>query len=201
MLYLPSNAEIGYNAPHAMPWRMVANTQTFTSPYTQSDQTLSLPGARWAVSLTWKNLKRQQAAPLQALLAELGGRAGRLWVPHYLQLKTLDGMTGTVVVNGANQVGRNLNVAGCTAGKRWLRGDYFEVNGELKMITADSTVAGDGTAQLHFSPPLRKVPPNATPVNTTTPGCQMRLVDDAQGWQPMQGDFTDITLDLIEAWA
>lgn len=64
-------------APSSASWRLRALTQTHTSPFDGSTQTLALPGARWEASLSWSTLPTAQARTLAAWLAARQGRAGR----------------------------------------------------------------------------------------------------------------------------
>ena len=93
---------------------------------------------------------------------------------------------GTPLVKGGGQAGSTLAVDGCTAGiTGWMRaGDYFSVNGELKMLTRDADTDGSGEATLHFKPALRNSPADDAPLAVRNASCEMILIDDMQSvWQ------------------
>jgi hypothetical protein len=66
---------------------------------------------------------------------------------------------GTPLVAGASQTGASLNTDGWPATTTVLKaGDYFSVNGELKMVTADCVSDASGNATVEFAPILRSAP-------------------------------------------
>ena len=160
------------------------NTQSFISPLSGTVQTLELTGARWAGDFILPPLSRPQAAEFLAFLQELGGMAGRF--KGYDPSATLPrgNMTGsTLLVNGASQTGKSLICDGAAVSTTvLLKGDFIEVNNELKMIIADATSDGSGNVTLNFAPALRAAPPDDASITTTNPTCTMMLVDDQQGF-------------------
>ena len=156
------------------------NTQRFTSPLNGFTQRLNLPGAKWFVTYTLAASKRAEIAAIQGFLAQLRGGSNTFY-GYDPDAKTLLGIGGgTPLVKGASQTGASLNVDGCPLSTTdWLKlGDYFEVNGELKMVTADVDTNGTGEATITFEPPLRNSPADNAAVNITTPRVKMMLVDD-----------------------
>jgi hypothetical protein len=66
---------------------------------------------------------------------------------------------GTPLVAGASQTGASLNTDGWPATTTVLRaGDFFSVNGELKMVIADCVSDASGNATVEFAPILRSAP-------------------------------------------
>ena len=182
-------------------WSMVANTQTFTSPLNGATQTAALPGARWGATLTYTNRDGVEAKKLQAFLTSLRGRAGRFYLsPHD---STPNGTAaGSGLVNGASQTGGTLITDGWTASQPLLfaAGDYIEVNGELKQVSADVSSDGSGNATITFSPDLNQSPPNGAQIISTNPRAVMRLEDDAQSqWSFQSPVIYAITLSCVEA--
>lgn len=61
----------------------IANTQSGgRSPLDGTEQTLRMPGERWAAQLGFEGLTQEEWRPLLAFVAQLGGRAGRFtWSP------------------------------------------------------------------------------------------------------------------------
>ena len=187
--------------PPELTWELWSNTQAFVSPLSRSMQTVENPGARWRCAFGYKNLGEADASILQAALAQLRGQANRLLVPNYARLNprgTIAGQSPTV--NGAGQTGNTLVLANCGAAKTFLRGDYFKVNGEFKMVTVDSTSDGAGALTVTFEPPLRVSPANAAPVTLASPTCRMVIEQDKAGWLTRAPLFTDVNLSLIESF-
>lgn len=160
------------------------NTQSFISPLSGTVQTLELTGARWAGDFILPPMTRAQAAEFLAFLQELGGMSGRFYGYDPSATEPRGNMTGsTLLVNGASQAGKSLVCDGAAAFTTvLLKGDFFEVNGELKMIVADATSDGSGNVTLNFAPSLRTSPPDDATITTTNPSCTMMLVDDQQSF-------------------
>lgn len=161
------------------------NTQRFTSPLNGFTQRLNLPGAKWFATYTLTGYRRAEIADIQAFLAKLRGGANTFYA-YDPDAKTLLGAGGgSPLVNGAGQTGASLNIDGASNSvTNWLKaGDYFEVNGEFKMVVANVNTNGSGQATITFEPPLRDSPPDNAVVNITSPRCKMMLVDDdASQW-------------------
>jgi hypothetical protein len=188
-------------------FRLLANTQTFVSPLDRSAQTLELAGARWAAEFELPAMKRAQAAPWQAFLAQLRGGAGRFYAGDPDARNPRGAATGAPKVNGANQTGGQLATKGWTAGVAGIlkAGDYLAfdagVGRELHILAADAASDGAGNAVLAIEPPIRVSPLNDTVVIVNSPACVMRLADDAQGaWDANELGVYGIRFAAIEAF-
>lgn len=159
---------------------LLSNTQTFESPLTRTVQTLELVGARWRGDYVLAPMLRAAASEWQSFLVSLQGRAGRFY-GFDPDAKTPRGTwAGTALVNGASQTGLSLILDGFTPSATVKVGDYFTVNGELKMISADGTADGSGNLTVSFNPSLRAAPANDAAITSTNPTCTMMLIDDDQ---------------------
>ncbi|MBY6223554.1 hypothetical protein [Ferrimonas balearica] len=168
--------------PTQCDWRLVSRTQVFQSPFGGSAQTLELPGAYWQARLTFANLNREQGARLHAFVQQLRGASGRVALWDHAFATPRGPVFGTPVVNGANQRGNRLNVAGLQANTPFLSvGDYCGIDGQLVILTEAASADQQGRATLVFEPPLRRAPPSGAPIVTTRPTARMRLKDDNQG--------------------
>lgn len=162
------------------------NTQRFESPLTNSVQRLVLGGAYWQATYTLPPMNRPQMAQWQAFLMQLEGGANTFYGYDPDAVTPRGTATGTPLVNGGSQTGSTLNIDGCTANVTgWLKaGDYFAVNGELKMLTQDASTNGSGQTALNFKPALRTSPSDNAAVTVTNPTVPMILIDDGQTmWQ------------------
>lgn len=195
---------LSHAAPRMLKWGLVSNTQGFTSPLSGAMQTTEMPGARWRCSFVMENLTEADAALLQAMLVQLRGQANRLLLHNFARPTPRGTATGTPLVNGASQTGTSLITDGWTAGITALKaGDYFGVNGELKMVTADATADGSGNATISFEPPLRAAPADNAALTTTKPLAIFMLAGPGIDWdaQPASSVLTSLPIDLIENWS
>ena len=165
-------------------WGMMTNTQVFISPLSGNVQTLELVGARFAADYIMPAMTRAEAASWYAFLMELSGQAGRFFAFDPLSVNPQGAITGsTLLVNGASQTGKTLICDGASASTTVLKkGDYFSVNDELKIITADAISDGAGNITLSFTPSLRASPAEDAPLTIDEAKCTMMLADDQQAF-------------------
>jgi hypothetical protein len=166
--------------PSSSDWRLISNTAAFSSPLTGSTQTLARGGDRWACTLTFNALADTNRRTLMAFLARLRGQAHRVVLPDHAYTRA-GTLAGTPLVKGAAQTGVSLLIDGCTNDTTLLAGDLFTVNNELKMVVADSTVAG-GEITVAFVPPLRTSPADNAPVTVAAPTGTFLLTSNTVGW-------------------
>lgn len=190
--------------PSGLTFSLKPNSQSFQSPLTKTTQTMEMPGARWVAVVTWSELVRAEIRTLRAFLAQLRGRAGRVYLWD-MSMETPEGVaTGTPLVMGAAQVGSSLVTDGWTASVTGilLTGDYIGVGGELKTLIADANSNASGQATLVFEPPLRASPADNAAITLIKPTCIFRLLDDDQDNIPIQAPLRgSITLTFEEAFA
>ena len=181
---------------------LLANTQIFRSPLDNTVQTLELTGARWRVGYDLPRMNRAQAAAWTGFLSELLGPSGRFF-GFDPDARTPRGTgNGTPLVQGGSQTGKSLTTdAWATNETVLLIGDYFTVNLELKMVTADVTSNGSGVATINFTPSLRASPANNAPLTITNPTTTMMLVDDEQAfWDTDMVALYGVSFSGIEAF-
>lgn len=180
------------------------NTQTFESPLSRNVQRVLLGGARWNLTVTLPRMNRNQAAPWQAFLLGLEGRANTFYGfdPDAKQPRGVG--TGNPQVNGGSQTGSSIIIDGATANiLNWLLpGDYFECNGELKMVTAPVNTNGSGQATINFKPAWRDSPADNAPITLFNPTCEMILTDDQQAmWEAdYNGIYESISFSAVEVF-
>jgi len=170
--------------PASIKLALAANTQSGgKSPFDGTEQTLELPGARWTAELVFEGLFEDEARPLHAFLARLGGRAGRfLWSPP---LRRRAAAAGSPRVQYAGATGNVLSTIGWTSGTGWATepGDFVGFIGptgraQLHMALERSYVTPEGVAAFAIAPPLRRSPAVDTPVVFTLPAAVWKLTDD-----------------------
>lgn len=99
---------------------------------------------------------------------------------------------GTPVVSGTSAAGTSLPVTGMTPAFVVKEGWWLSVVDAddvsyLHHVTADTTVAGGGTATLPIWPPLRGPLPNAAVIQLTAPIIEGNVVGDFKWPQPVDG--------------
>lgn len=181
------------------------NTQTWTSPLTKATQRAILGGARWTATYTLPPMSRGQMADWQAFLMLLEGGANTFSGYDPDAVTPRGKGTGSPLTNGTH-AGSVISIDGCTPNvTNWLMaGDYFAVNGELKMLTQNANTDGAGQAGLYFKPALRATTPDNAPVTVVKAGCTMALVDDGQSvWQTGNrlGFYEGLTFSAYEVFS
>lgn len=207
--------------PARATWGLQSNTETFTSPLNRSIQTLERPGARWKATLEMPRMTADKRGQLEAFLASLGGMAGRfrLW-PHARPVSAvgvgasdatlvLDFMNQVYQVDGAPAVAAALTDYKVLPTKYWpastmvLRaGEYVEVGGELKIVTANVVSDGTGAAAIPVAPPFRKAPPVDAELVLNHPSTTMMLSSDEYSVAVGEARISDtVVIAAVEAWA
>lgn len=191
--------------PSGSSFELQTNDAAFESPLTGTVRTLERKGARWRVTLTFDDLDGAERAELQGFLAKVRGFANRVLLPIFAHTNRGAG-GGTPVVSGGSQSGATLNSSGWPITTTVLRrGDFFSVNGELKIVTDDVVSDGAGLAAINFSPILRSPPPDATAI-VLPPSTALRvmLADGSIGWNNAPafggGLRSSFAIDFIEAF-
>jgi hypothetical protein len=187
-------------APRVLDFSLVPSTQSFSSPLSGAVQTVEMPGARWAISFVMENLAEADSALLQAFFVKLRGRAGRFYLHNFARPTPRGTLTGTPLVMGAAQTGNTLIIDGCAVGATLLAGDFFGVNGELKMVVADAAANGSGQMTLTLEPPLRSSPADNAAITLVQPTATFMLANDEAKWNTQPGTFSSFPMDCIEAW-
>jgi hypothetical protein len=106
------------------------------------------------------------------------------------------------LVNGAGQLGLALNADGYTASTALaLAGDFLEVNGEFKVLTADAISNGASQVTFNFEPALRQAPADNAAIEIKTPKLTLRLAQPIAEWEYRRTSLRhDITLELVESF-
>lgn len=170
------------------------NTQTFESPLNRATQRLELAGQRWRATYTLPKMNKSQVAEWIAFFMKCKGRTEKFTASDPDWKTNLGAWRGTPLVNGASQTGNSLIIDGCTASiTNWGRaGDYFNVNSELKRLTANVTTNGSGQVTLSFEPPLRTSPADNAAITCNPATCTMIMVSDTGGeWNSNQNKIYD----------
>ena len=174
-----------------------AVTRFFESPFTGDSQTMSVPGAKWMCRLKFSKISAEQLRLLEVTLLQLRGASQRIRIHDHAVQRQGEG--GSATVDGGGQKGRVLMIKEATPSITILKtGDYFEVNGELKRMTADAQTDTTGKTSLLFEPALRQSPPNHAALVLDRPSAIFRLEKDGGGKTQRQSLIGNVTLNFIE---
>lgn len=183
--------------PTQTEWSIVSNARQFVSPLTGAIQTIQRTGNRWSVTLTYENLFDSERAVMQGFLSQLTATANNFFLEDHSYTRRADG-TGTPLVNGASQTGNQIITDGWSSGTYAMRiGDFFEVNGELKMAVADSTISA-GAATIDFVPELRASPSDNAAITVTNPKGKFRLTSPVTTWSNESPSISTFTIQCVE---
>ena len=178
------------------------NNQVFESPLSNSIQVTELTGARWYATFNLPPMKKANALEYIGFLQRLQGRVHSFsgYDPnHRSPSGTIAG--STLLVNGASQTGTSLVLDGGANSTLVLKaGDFFSVNSELKMVTADATTDGSGDVTVNFVPSLRASPSNDASITTTNPVCTMKLTGDSTTYSINTSSIYGISFSGVEVF-
>jgi len=177
-------------------WTIVSNARTFVSPFSGAIQTLQRSGNRWSVTLTYENLFDSERAVMQGFLAQLTATANNFYLEDHSYSRRADG-TGTPLVNGASQTGNTLTTDGWSGSYAMRIGDFFEVNGELKMAVTDAAITA-GAATLSFVPELREAPADNAAITITNPKGIFRLTSPTTSWSNRSPSISSFSFECVE---
>ena len=176
---------------------LLSNTATFQSPITGTVQSVDRGGERWRITLQYMNLKNADRAVMQAFLARLNGQQHRFTLHNHDEPQR-GVLSGTPLVAGASQTGVTLNIDGVGTVSDWIMaGDWFSVNGELKMAVLDANSSG-GAATLTFVPRLREAPADNAAVTVSSGTGTFILDGNSVSWSNRPGGFSDLSFSAIE---
>lgn len=168
----------------SMTTRLRAVTAISTSPFTFDQQVYEHQGVRWEAEITLPPLKRDEAKQVEAFLAGLRGQAKTFSLGN--PLHDADA-TGTITSGTKNAT----NVTGTLGGA--VAGDYFEISGNLYMITnIDSTT-------FDIMPPLRTTISSATTLDFSAPKGTWRLSSNDIDWSINKAGIYGFTFACVEA--
>lgn len=187
--------------PNSVKWGLRGNAQVFRSPFSGATQTAGRTGALWTASITFNNLDGANRAIVTSFLAALEGSRHRFTMQNYAAPQR-GILTGTPLVNGANQTGNTLVTDGWTNSQTGIikAGDFFTVNGELKMCTADANSgATTGPATITFTPPLRTAPADNAAITVSSPTGTFLLDANSVSWDDSPGILTSVSFSCVEA--
>lgn len=185
--------------PTTSTFELITNTKKFQSPLSGAVQTADRKGARWRVTLNFKNLSGVNRALMQSFLAKLNGQEHRFYLQDHSYTKRGVG-SGTIDVKGAGQTGSTLLCDGAAPSITNLlrEGDYIAFNNELHMITTDASSDGTGNVTLTIAPPIRKPTNDDDLIDTDIPVLGVFMLGSKASWTTSVGLFSDFSIEAME---
>jgi hypothetical protein len=187
--------------PDSADFGITYNTLIHTSPLSGATQTLELPGARWKMRLSFRNLEPSEGRKLASFLTRLRGSAGRFYCHDFGRpspQNTATPTTSTTLINTVSTGADNVYLTGYTTGSLTV-GDMISIgnNGlrELKMIVSDT-----GGGSYAIEPKMRATKSAGTPVIVNKASTVFMLSSDEQAyWSTRSKAFlSDIDIDAVE---
>lgn len=162
--------------------------------------------AIWLISFPLKPLKEVNAAAWRGALVQLSKLANTFLVQPPFWTGPGTGYAGTQpLVKGADQLGTSLvcDIVSTASTAISLAGDFLEVNGEFKCLTANATTASGASPNevtFNFEPALRQAPADNLAVDILTPQLAVRLITPEAQWAVSVGDFHDLVINAVESF-
>lgn len=178
------------------------------SPFTGSQQVFRHQGQSWEADITLPKMKREDAEAWTAWLLRLRGQYGTFLLgdPTAVVPRGSAGSTpGTPVVNGAGQIGDELNIDGLPASATgYLKaGDYIQLGSgataTLHKVLEDVDSNASGEATLNLWPRVRTAPADNATVTVSNAKGNFRLAANDTGWDINEAGIYGITFGAVEA--
>lgn len=187
-------------------FRLVRVVSESVSIFTGAQQTYEHQGAWWEGEVTFRTMRRADAALVQSFLAKLNGKVGTFLYgdPDALALGLM-GAGGTITVKGAAQTGTSLLVDGMTLSTNDIlkAGDYFQLGSgstsTLHMAVEDLNSDGAGEGTLVFEPKIKTSPADNSAVVSVNPRGVFKLSENTISWDANQINLYQITIPFKEA--
>jgi hypothetical protein len=149
-----------------------------------SEVIVSSRKAIWVYTFTLPRMKIADARLWQSRLVQLS-KLGNSFLasPTGYTVPSTGVLSPAIQVNAAGQLGLTLGCKGAPISSQILKeGDYFSVNGELKISTADIASDAGGFVWFAFEPALRSSPAANAAVTVSSPTAAFRLVSPQANW-------------------
>lgn len=185
--------------PTSQSWGLRSNTSVYISPYTGATQTIDRGGERWEVTLNFTNLNGAKRAEMQAFITRLNGQQHRFTLQRHAN-PARGAFGGTPLVSGASQTGTTLNIDGASPSvTNWIRaGDFFGVDGKLKMCVADANSDVSGNVAIELMPRIQTAPADNSAIITSGATGTFILSENTVSWTDTQGGFSTLNFNAFE---
>jgi hypothetical protein len=190
-------------APRSLDFTMADYNAASSSPFTGSQQIND-----------WQNSLVSMAVQLPPMTASGGGDD---WAAFLMQAKGMSNafllgdassktprgsVAGTPLVNGANQVGYNLNTKGWTANAQGVlkRGDWIQLIYRLHKVLDDVNADASGNATLALYPQIRETPADGQAIVTRNTQGLFRLASNSNKFSVNVASIYGFQFNIREAF-
>jgi len=161
------------------------------------------PGiATWRVSFPIAPLNISEARAWQGALVQLCklGNTFKLQPPDYSGPGS--GYSGaSPKVKDAGQTGTALGAYNVTASTTIaITGDFLEINGEFKVLTANATSSTAGEVIFNIEPKLKASPSTGSTIDIQTPQFTLHLADPIASWDVQLPRIYNFNVDAVESY-
>lgn len=180
-----------------------SNSAVTRSTFNNRLTTAQRIGQFWTGTFNFGNNKAdsQVIKDIQVWLAKLDGASGRFYAFDPDRRTPAGTGNGTPLVDGEDQSGFELQTKGWDSNETvLLAGDYFEFNGEYKLVTDDVISDGSGLATIQFAPEIRQTPPDEEPLVVNNPKGIFLLTDSSSIWNSNKNKVVDISINFAETF-
>lgn len=180
-------------------WRLIRPSQVNRSGYTGRRVVTSNPWhGRWEADIDLVELEPSDAMAVRAFLAALDGPINTFRLPVVNETQT----SATIITSGTHVAGaQTLATTGWPpSAVGLLAGQYFTINDQLCILTANVNANGAGAATLTFKCPLREGVPPGTSVIVGIPTCLVAMTDDTNEWTAESGPTHTMSLKVEEVF-
>lgn len=190
--------------PELQDFGIVYSTQVASSPIGGITQTVELPGARWAGSISFSDMTSIESATLKTFMLQLRGSAGRFYYGDLTRTAPLLAVTGSPTVDSPS-TNRIIRVTLGSSSPEFSGGDYVQIGNdasrELKMVLSSASVSGD-TYDLTIEPAIRRTDYIGLDVVYSSPTGTFLLTSSDQAKWATRGKalLSDMSLDFAEVF-
>lgn len=185
--------------PQSMMWKLTQPAQNNISTWTGARQVLPSGRGWWECQISYPPIVgTTNFNTWRSFIAAMRGAANDVQIP--VDQTAQSAIANTMLVNGANQTGRSINVDGLPNSTTVLTaGQFVTIGNQLLQLTANVTTNGSGQATLTFEPAIRAAPADNATVEFKNPYALMYLSDDAS-YSVEPGYVYGLSLNLRESF-
>lgn len=179
---------------------MITSNSKSSSIFTLDEKIQVNDGQRWSLSVSLPALERKSAKPWIAFLASLNGIEGTFLFRDCSESQPLGTGNGSPMVNGADQVGKTINLSGLFPSESGVlkAGDYFSINNNLYVALNDLDSDSNGEGSLDLWPNIKTSYADGTLLDFVDAQGTFRLTKSAVPlFQKSLGDIYNINFTAV----
>ncbi|HEY0822338.1 MAG TPA: hypothetical protein VGD76_01015 [Ramlibacter sp.] len=176
---------------------MQTNQVVNADPFGGSEQVLDRLNDRWMVYMTLQQAHQDDAAEIEALVANFRGQVNTIDLWHFVRSTPRGTISGSPTVSGAHTAGAATLAIQTSAGATVKKGDLVGVGGLLLMSSGDATADGTGLLSMPLVNRLRTALSNGAAITLTKPTATFRLLSTS-GLGYSGGLSEEVTMTLGE---